>query len=295
MSYKHKIFSTSFHLLRLANYSRNFFQNKETKKLRVLVFHDIPPSRFGQFYRQLKWLKRRWTFIDLKTFCSIANGEQPLVDDCLLLTFDDGFYSNYLVAINILKKLNIKATFFVVSGFIDNMSEVDARDFISKGIRKDLEPFQMPPHWKNMSWANLRELQSCGHTIGAHTGKHLKATQLTTNNDLIREIVTSADYIETQIDSYVDSFAFTFGDILSLNKEAFEIASNRFKCVFTSLRGDNAKQKNTKMICRDTVSPDDSKWLVGAFLEGGADKLYEASRSKCYEWIKSIDTLKNKE
>jgi peptidoglycan/xylan/chitin deacetylase (PgdA/CDA1 family) len=237
------------------------------------------------FAEQIRWLKTRWRFIDFETFSSITAGNSPLVEDSLLLTFDDGFYSNYCVAKNVLDPLNIKAIFFVVSGFIDTESDIDSRNFIAKGIRADMSPEIMPSHWTSMSWADLRDLHSCGHAIGAHTATHARLSELSDDQSYMSEIVTSADYIESKIDNRVNSFAFTFGDYSSMSKKALMVASSRFQYIFSSLRGDNAIYTQSQMVCRDTIAPTDSMWLVGSLLEGGADGLYMESRAECYSWL----------
>jgi peptidoglycan/xylan/chitin deacetylase (PgdA/CDA1 family) len=285
MSFKHKLLAAGYPLFRSVDISRNLVGSIPGKRLRVLVFHDIPPNGIRKFADQIKWIKRRWEFIDPETFSSIVMGNQPLLEDSLLLTFDDGFYSNYFVAVNILDPLNIKAVFFVVSGFIDTKTEIESRNFISKGIRRDLSPDMMPLHWKSMSWADLRNLQSNGHKIGAHTATHARLSEINTDKELISEIVESTDYIERQINKKVNDFAFTFGDYSSLSKNAFAIVANRFQYVYTSLRGDNATKTQPKMLCRDTVAPNDSNWLIGSLLEGGADHIYKKSRSSCCGWL----------
>lgn len=269
VSFKHKLLAAGYPLFRSVDVVRNLVGSVPGKRLRVLVFHDIPPNSIGLFSDQIKWIKRRWKFIDSETFGSIIMGNCPLNEDSLLLTFDDGFYSNYHVAMNVLNSMNIKAVFFVVSGFIDTKSEIESRNFISKGIRRDLSPAMMPSHWKAMSWADLRKLQSIGHTIGAHTATHVRLSELNNDLELIREIAESADYIEDKIDRSVNSFAFTFGDYSSLSKKAVMIAANRFQYVYSSLRGDNVIKNHPKMICRDTIAPIDSNWLMGSLLEGG--------------------------
>lgn len=285
MSYKHQILAAGYPFFRMKNFARSRVTSQSANRLRVLVFHDIPPNCIGQFSEQIRWLKRQWRFIDFETFGAIIEGSRPLVEDSLLLTFDDGFYSNYLVAKSVLDPLNIKAIFFVVSGFIDTESEIESRNFIAKGIRGDMSPETMPSHWTSMSWEDLRKLHGSGHTIGAHTATHARLSELSDDLSYIREIVTSADYIESKIDNYVNSFAFTFGDYSSMNKKALMIAGNRFQYIFSSLRGDNAIGTQSRMVCRDTIAPNDSKWLIGSLLEGGADSLYMESRFECCSWL----------
>lgn len=285
MSYKHNLLLASYPFIRIINTVKNGIGVHASKRLRVLVYHDVPPDCINDFSEQIKWLSKRWEFIDAQRFGALITGEQPLVEDSLLLTFDDGFYSNYIVAETILDPLNIRAIFFVVSDFIDAKSVIESRNFIARDIRVDMLPSMMPPHWKNMSWADLRNLQARGHTIGAHTATHPKLSTLVGDLAYEKEIVTSADLIENMIEKEVLHFAFTFGDFSSLSYKALAVAKSRFPYIYTSLRGDNATNLESRLICRDTISPYDKKWLVGSFLEGGADRVYKESRVNCCSWL----------
>ena len=51
-----------------------------------------------------------------------------------MLTFDDGFYSNYIIAKEVLKPLGIKAIFFVTTEFIDSKNKDLQQNFIKQNI-----------------------------------------------------------------------------------------------------------------------------------------------------------------
>ena len=78
-------------------------------------------------------------------------GTGTLPDRPVLITFDDGYVDNYTHAYPILKKYNLKATIFVVTGFLSKR----------KGY---------------LTWDQLREMEKNGITIESHTVTHCLMT-----------------------------------------------------------------------------------------------------------------------
>lgn len=276
MSLKHKLLSISYPLLKIGNKLSLYVLKRNPGRLRVVVYHDISPFEVDAFAKQLYWLKRRWNFVNPQTYEAMVKGDLPIKGDNLLLTFDDGFISNRIVAESVLDQMGIKAIFFVVSGFVDISDSDECHSFIARGIRADLPSVRMPTFWKNMSWDDLRYLVNNGHTIGSHTATHARLSELT-SDQLDVEVIQSAELLELKLGIKIKHFAFTFGNFDSLSCEALKIARQRFEYIYTSLRGDNAYRQSPKTFCRDTLSPLDSRFLIGAFLEGGVDIYYRKS------------------
>src|SRR5437867_12744919 len=66
------------------------------------------------FDEQMNYLhQERYTTISLDDFLAFQEGRKSLPAKPIILTFDDGFMSNYLYAFPILKKYGMKATIFV--------------------------------------------------------------------------------------------------------------------------------------------------------------------------------------
>ena len=255
--------------------------NGRKGRLRVLLYHDIAPYDEPQFIAQIQWLMRSWHFITPNTFASMISGNEPLEDDYLLLSFDDGFLSNKKIAENILNPMGIKALFFVMPKFADLTSKSDCKKFIVENIYPDMQSKDIPNHWRNMSWDDLIFLLETGHTIGAHTDSHARLSKLS-SNDLIKEIILSADFLAHKLRCPIEHFAYTFGDLGSFSSEALKVSRSRFKFIYTGFRGNNNLMPWA--IRRDAVSAKDSNFLLGAFLEGGADRLYVKSLSVYQKW-----------
>ena len=87
----------------------------------ILLFHGTPRGGAAALERQLRWLKRRFSVVPLRSIASAArNG--GAVDGKVALTFDDGLRSNVEVAYPILHRLALPATFFICPGLIDRAS-----------------------------------------------------------------------------------------------------------------------------------------------------------------------------
>ena len=83
-----------------------------SNRLRVLVLHDIPPNQELVLKKQLQELQKKWNIVSPETFEKMISGLEPIQDNNLLITFDDGLISNRIVAEKLLNPLGIKATFF---------------------------------------------------------------------------------------------------------------------------------------------------------------------------------------
>jgi peptidoglycan/xylan/chitin deacetylase (PgdA/CDA1 family) len=96
-------------------------------RLPVLIFHRVsaePDPIFpgepcaAWFDEMLSWLKSWFEVLPLDQAVErLANGS--LVSGTVAITFDDGYADNFHVALPILKKHGLSATFFVATGFLD--------------------------------------------------------------------------------------------------------------------------------------------------------------------------------
>ena len=283
LSIKHYLLMAVYRPLSIYNFILQKLGRRPAARLRVLLYHDIEPQHEANFKRQLCWLSKSWQFVTPQQFSGILDGTLPLGRDSLLLTFDDGFLSNRGVVERILNPLKIKAIFFIVSNFSKLSKEDDWRRFVSQYIDPGLRPEEIPVSKQNMSIGDLRFLNDTGHSIGAHTADHTRLSDAL-NDRLGCEIVDSADYLEQKIGIKIEHFAYTFGDLSSFTPEALAIARRRFKYIHTGLRGDNSLITPPWAIRRDSSSPTDPHHLLGALLEGGADRLYLRSLKKYESW-----------
>ena len=136
----------------------NIFSFLKSKDIvRVLVYHNIENKYASKLKDQLQKLKKDWKFINAKDFENHINEKKILKGRNLLLTFDDGFKSNFYVAKKILKKLKIKAVFFVPSDFVQIKKNVQLKKFVKKNIF-DNQKINNYEKFKNMTIKDLKSL-----------------------------------------------------------------------------------------------------------------------------------------
>lgn len=265
---------------------RRLIQGGASAELRVLLYHDIAPSEMELFRCQLAGLARRWRFISPIQFERIMCGDEALEQDSLLLTFDDGFISNRMVADQVLSPLGIQAIFFVVTDFIEQQDREAAREFICSRLKAGASPDALPAHWSNMGWADLRHLIQQGHRVGAHTATHERLLADVAQAVLLDEIVGGANRLEDHLDVPVRHFAYPFGDFRSFSSQAMIVAKSRFDFVHSGLRGINHPGRGCFAIRRDSTMPGDSLALVAAFLEGASDWRYRSGARMLETWVR---------
>lgn len=284
-SIHHRFLAGAYYPLKFA---KNIFCSLDLASphsLRVLLYHDIAPQDHANFASQLRWLSRYWNFVSPEEFAALKSGEKPIRGRNLLLTFDDGFASNRVVAEKILNPMGIRALFFVVSEFVDLEDREEARQFIARHIQPGTPVDDLPLHLYNMGWSDLEVLIEQGHCLGGHTRTHARLSQVKTEVDLKLEIIMSADTLSQRLGVPIDHFAFTFGDLASFSKEALEVAKSRFRFIYSGLRGENTGSLSPFALRRDAVNAQDSTHLVAAFLEGFSDFHYAQSRAEFSDWL----------
>ena len=118
---KSKLFTILIAFRRLVSFNRNIVS------VHLPLLHDIPPHELDRLKCLLDVLQENYIFITPHNFELFLHGKYELTKIHLLLTFDDGFYSNYLVAKDLLKSHDIKAIFFVSTGFIDLKNKIEVK------------------------------------------------------------------------------------------------------------------------------------------------------------------------
>jgi peptidoglycan/xylan/chitin deacetylase (PgdA/CDA1 family) len=96
-------------------------------RLSVLIFHRVlaePDVLFpgepdaSRFEAQMGWMRRWFNVVELGAAVRwLQEGRLP--ERALAITFDDGYADNCTVALPILQRLGLPATFFIATGFLD--------------------------------------------------------------------------------------------------------------------------------------------------------------------------------
>lgn len=120
----------------------------------VLMYHALADESWGQsvlaeedFRKQMSLLKEKpFNIIDMQQYIEFILHGEPVPDNAVLLTFDDGYEDFYTHAFPILQELSFPATNFVIVKWID-------------------EPYGLP----KLTWEQMREMQQSGMSFYSHT------------------------------------------------------------------------------------------------------------------------------
>lgn len=168
---------------------------------------DAASLRFAvspvEFEKQLDYLQQNgYTTIDTRTLdCAMQTGE-PLPPRSVMLTFDDGWETQFSIAYPSLKARGMVGVFFVHTGVIGE------------------EP------GNSMSWADVCRMQDDGMDIESHTVSHPSLPRL--EPDALRsELTESRRILEAKLGKPVTALAYPFGDFAEREVEAAKAAGYR--------------------------------------------------------------------
>ena len=115
-----------------------YVRNKD--KIPVLCYHNLATAEektnfegekdwtidVQNFEEQLKYLKKHnYKTLTMEEFYEWKQGKLNLPQKSVLITFDDGFLSNYHYAFPLLKKYNMNATVFLIGEYVKNATQTD--------------------------------------------------------------------------------------------------------------------------------------------------------------------------
>jgi len=224
---------------------------------RILMYHNfsgpgkttIDAVSVSAIRTQLEYLRRNFHVVPLTHLVERLRSGQPLENNSVALTIDDGRRNCYEFFFPLLKEFGMPATFFVVSSFIrrddwlwtDKVLWLSEQPFPLRELAPDrIESFfaelnQMRPEFRNVrvesiaaqmgiaipseppwryapcSWSELREMADSGLVdIGSHTVTHPILASLT-DGESWQELTVSRAQIEEDLGRKVSCFCFPNG------------------------------------------------------------------------------------
>ena len=178
----------------------------------ILVFHSVRPYRATDLKRVRKYivtpntLDKELGYLKENGYVSVTFDDlahrllfgTSLPPKPLILSFDDGWASQYEYALPLLKKYGFIATFFVFTNAI--------------GVKNF------------MRWDQLLDLEEAGMQIGCHSRSHPLLTRIKSEEALREEIFGAKQIIETHVRKMVTAYDYPFGlyndHIIDLVKQA---------------------------------------------------------------------------
>lgn len=195
------------------DWTQNTDQQEETKparknmKVPILLYHHITDEAFSggneislispyDFRMHMTAIKVNFTPISLRQYyqyVTCTDGSVTLPDNPIIVTFDDGYLSNYEIAYPILKELEIPATIFVVTDTVGAMA----------GDGK--------VNYSHFTWEQAKEMERSGLIeIQSHTASHVELASLP-QEQLVLQLRKSKYMIEKNLGRPCDMIAFPYG------------------------------------------------------------------------------------
>lgn len=233
-----------------------FTKNKDIK---FIYYHDVvlqdgysyQKIEIEKFLKQMKYLSEHgykaivFNDMDESKKCNLKDKEK-----LVLITFDDGWISNYNIVFPIMKELGMKFNIFLEVGAINKNQNY-------------------------LTWDMVNEMKESGLVgFGAHTFNHVDA-RLINESNIDVEIHKANREIYNKTGLVVNDFCFPFGyydnKIISLLDDI-----NVYKRLYIS-DGRRINRKNTvDLIGRIGIEDDDNKNMFIAKLEGRYNLYYYA-------------------
>ncbi len=231
---------------------RYISRNKANKNgFTILTYHSISNEvEFDEtvtpeeFERQLQYIEENYKVIPLEEAIEYLQTDFEKVSGSIVITFDDGYSDNYYNAYPLLKKHNVPATIFLISGFIKS------------NVSKYLSPSQ------------IHEMKNNNISFGAHTISHRILTSLT-NEEVVREISGSKDMLESQLGQRINFFAYPVGTRVDFNDEIVEIVKAcKYSCACSNMYVMNGKNADIFALKRIGIETTDNFFIFKKKLNG---------------------------
>jgi peptidoglycan/xylan/chitin deacetylase (PgdA/CDA1 family) len=239
-----------------------FWGRRRKNNLLILRYHSISDHRRHEvnvrpsdFARQMELLARNCSPLSLKQAVSYLQNNTELPKKSSVLTFDDGYKDNFTNAYPILKKFNLTATIFLVSGYIgtDRILPHDTGD--------------IPAYNYLLGWEEAREMATAGIDFGSHTCSHANLAEA--GKDLQKEIINSKKTIEDNLKEKVMFISYPFGLCRDFNQEVKRIAIEAgYICGCSAMNGINDTNTDIFELRRIGIEASDNMFTFRAKLNG---------------------------
>lgn len=249
------------------------------KKNKIFTFHEIKKNNYSKFYKVIKYIQSKYKIINPEDKFNLnSKGGQAII------TFDDGYYSQYECTKKYLDKENIKAIFFVIYDFMNIKSKNKHKEFLKKNLKINPE-FINNKEFKNMNFKNFKSLIKNGHTIGSHTLSHPNLKNISKEKCKI-EISKSRHAISKKLGvKKINNFAITFGGINYFNPYVLKLCKKYYKSIYTGIRGSNNNRH--KVFFRENCDLNKDFKEIKFLVDGHADihYIFDRIKLKIYNFI----------
>ena len=207
--------------------------------LPVIMYHSIleDKARVGkyvispeEFEKDLKYIREKgYTTVSVTDLINYTQKKAPLPEKPILLTFDDGYYNNYLYAFPLAQEYNTKIMISPIVYYTDEYSKEE----------------KLSPYYSHITWDQISEMKESGlvefgnHTYNLHKsdGARLGTKRLggesieDYNHVIVTDIHEAQDKLNNSTGVTPNCFVYPFG---AISKDTPKIITDMgFLCTLT--------------------------------------------------------------
>ena len=180
--------------------------------------------------------------IPLSELVRRLNDPEPFNEKVVVITFDDGYFSNYSKLLPLIKEFGYPITLFIYTDAIYTRAK------------------------RSMTWKRLQELEENGVVTECHSISHIDLDELSNEmtieakKKLFEEIYLSKRILELYLDKKINYFAFPLG---RYNLNTVEMCRNAgYERVFSTDYGSNIITRNNYCLRRGHIKRDFSLQFI---------------------------------
>lgn len=207
------------------------------KSSKLLGNYTITPT---EFENDLKYLKNNgYTTVQVRDLIAFCNGEAPLPEKPVMITFDDGYESVYAYAYPLLQQYGMKAVVSIIGYYTDLYSKTEDKHL----------------NYSHLTWTELREMTESGtfeiqnHTYNMHgdnTRKGLRKKSGESEEEyrsaISADLIQVQNEVKTNLGILPTTFTYPFGYITKTSKEI--VKDLGFQASFSCEEGINVLSGN---------------------------------------------------
>lgn len=240
--------------------------------LRIITFHETQGDDLTRLKQIVDWCRSRFTMASPADADTLFAGCWPHPTDRILVTFDDGWESNFEAA-KWLAGIGVSATFFVVPSLIGRTAD----EYLRFHARNHLVPSvpEASTGARGLSTEQLREMRAMGHRIGAHNFAHRDLGVLHALPDIRYEVENALEGLSDILRTNCNDFAIAFGQPNNVSDEAIAYLKDlqaRGLRIYSCHRGLNVPGKTPSFLLRHAWEPFHPANFTRVCLEGAGDR-----------------------
>lgn len=241
----------------------------KNEDISFIYYHDVVEDNGFRYQKiEISTFIEQMNYIYKNGFKTLLfrdlNNEHESKDKKVLISFDDGYRSNYEVVFPIMKRLGLKFNVFLEVGAIDKNSNYLTWDMINMMKESGLVDF------------------------GAHTYNHVYLTEIKSNNMEV-EIFKANEEISKNVGIIAEDFCFPYG---AYNKNIINYLDrlNVYKRLYTSDGRRKIAKNNATIYGRIGIENSDSLEIFEKKLQGKYNFYYQVSR--CFNRVRQFRNIK---